>query len=111
MAMRLSNRNRLLALWWPGAQSARDNHVLACNFAKYSPILIFFTERLSNKPSFVWLMTTPPQLKRVATLPCNLSLIAGFLRLLFHKVVWQHMQGVAGLLVTSLLQIYQEIFQ
>jgi len=23
-------------------ESARDNHVLACNFAKYSPILIFF---------------------------------------------------------------------
>jgi len=29
---------RLLAVCWPGAQSARDNHVLACNFAKYSPI-------------------------------------------------------------------------
>jgi len=41
---------RLLAVWWPGAQSARDNQVLACNFAKYSPILIFFTDRLSNKP-------------------------------------------------------------
>ena len=24
-------------------ESARDNHVLACNFAKYSPILTFFT--------------------------------------------------------------------
>jgi len=23
-------------------ESARDNHVFACNFAKYSPILIFF---------------------------------------------------------------------
>jgi len=32
-------------------ESARDNHVLACNFAKYSPILTFFyTHRLSNKP-------------------------------------------------------------
>jgi len=29
---------RLLAVCWPGAQSKRDNHVLACNFAKYSPI-------------------------------------------------------------------------
>ena len=28
-----------------GAQSARDNHVLVCNFAKYSPTLT-----LSNKP-------------------------------------------------------------
>ena len=32
---------RLSAVCWPGALSARDNHVLACNFAKYSPILFF----------------------------------------------------------------------
>ena len=25
-------------------KSARDNHVFACNLAKYSPILIFFTQ-------------------------------------------------------------------
>jgi len=35
--------SRLLAVCWPSAQSARDNHVLACNLAKYSPILIFFS--------------------------------------------------------------------
>ena len=29
---------RLLAVCWPGAQSARDNHALACSFVKYSPI-------------------------------------------------------------------------
>jgi len=29
---------RLSAVFCPGMQSARDNHVLACNFAKYSPI-------------------------------------------------------------------------
>jgi len=29
----------LLAVWWAGVQSARDNHALACNFAKYPPIL------------------------------------------------------------------------
>jgi len=34
-------------------ESAGDNHVLACNFAKYSPILIFFTLRLSNKPFLI----------------------------------------------------------
>ena len=28
----------LLAVCWPGAQSAWDNHAVACNFAKYSPI-------------------------------------------------------------------------
>jgi len=28
---------RLLAVCWPGAQSSRDNHVLAGSFAKYSP--------------------------------------------------------------------------
>ena len=36
---------RLLAVCWPGAQSAWDNHALSCNFAKYSPILFFSTCR------------------------------------------------------------------
>ena len=54
-------------------ESARDNHVLARNFAKYSPNLkSFFTRRLSNKP-FLSCLTTPPHLKYAATL-CNLSL-------------------------------------
>ena len=59
-------------------ESARDNHVLACNFAKYSPILFFFTDRLNNKPFLIWFLTTSPHLKYVATLPCNLSLMACF---------------------------------
>ena len=43
-------------------ESARNDHVLACNFAKYSPILIFSTHSLSNKPFLIWLLTTPPHL-------------------------------------------------
>ena len=43
-------------------ESAQDNHVLT----------IFFTDR-SNKRFLIWLLTTPPHLKYVATLPCNLS--------------------------------------
>ena len=41
----------LLAVCWPGAQSARDNHVLACNFAKYSPIfkMFSFTDSAINR--------------------------------------------------------------
>jgi len=35
---------RLLAVCWSDTQNARDNHVLACNFPKYSPIVIFFTD-------------------------------------------------------------------
>ena len=66
---------RVVAVCRPRAQSARDNHVLACDFAKYSPIFIFFTHRLSNKPFLIWLLTIPPHLKCVATLPCNLSLV------------------------------------
>jgi len=77
---------RLLPVCWPGAQSARDNHVHACKFAKYSPIY-FFTHRLSNNPFLIWLSTTPPHLKYVATLPCNVSLIACFPTFIFHKVV------------------------
>ena len=30
---------RLLAVCWRSAKRAQDKHVLACNFAKYSPIL------------------------------------------------------------------------
>ena len=29
---------RLLGVCWPGSQSAWDNDVQPCNFAKYSPI-------------------------------------------------------------------------
>ena len=68
---------RLLAVCWPGTQSAWDNHALACNFAKYTPILIFFsTHGLINKPFLIWLLTTPSCLKYVATL--KLSLMACF---------------------------------
>jgi len=35
-----------------------------------------FTHILSNKLVLVWLSTTPPHLKYIATLPCNLSLRA-----------------------------------
>ena len=45
-------------------------------FVHFSPILIFFTDRLSNKPFLIWLLTTPPHLQYVATIPCNLSLMA-----------------------------------
>ena len=41
-----------------------------------SPTVIFFIGRLSNKPFLIWLLTTPPYLKYVATLRCNLSLTA-----------------------------------
>jgi len=60
-------------------ESARNNHVLVCNFAKYSPILnFFFNHRLSNNHFLIWLLTTSPHLKYVASLPCNLSLMACF---------------------------------
>ena len=36
------------------------------------------SHRLSNKPFLICLLTTPPHLKYVATLPCNLSLMACF---------------------------------
>ena len=49
--------------------------------------------RLSSKPFLIWLLRTPPHLKYVATLLCNLSPMACFLTLMFHKVVWQHKQG------------------
>ena len=49
-------------------------------------------------------INSPTHLKYVATLPCNLSLITCFLTLMFHMVVWQHVQGVVGFLIITLLQ-------
>ena len=40
-----------LAVWWPRAQSTRDNHVFACNFVKYSPILNSFS--LTQQETFL----------------------------------------------------------
>jgi len=51
--------------------------------AKYSPVKKNSTDRLSNKPFLIWLLTTPPHLKCVATLPGNSQLIACFLTLIF----------------------------
>jgi len=58
----LTNFARLANTLLKEEESARDNHGLACNFAKCSPILIFFTRTLSRKPFLIWLLTTPPHL-------------------------------------------------
>jgi len=47
--------------------------------------------------------------RRLQTLPCNLALIACFLTLMFHKVVWQHVQGVVGFLTTCFLRAVTHI--
>ena len=71
-----------------------------CSCLQLSPIFTdlkkIFTDRLSNKPFLIWLLTIPPHLNCVAALPCNLPLISCFLTLMFHVVVWQHVQGVVG---------------
>jgi len=74
----------LLEVWWPGARSARDNHLLACNSAKYSQLLIkVFTGRHRSKPFVMWLLIISLHLECLATLFCNLSLIACFPTLMF----------------------------
>jgi len=72
---------RLLAACWPGAQCARDNHGFACNFAKYSPILTFFSLADSEQLTFLNLVINNPttrEICRLATLHCNLSFMACF---------------------------------
>ena len=77
---------------------------------KYSPINFFHWQ--TQRYAFLKLVSnSPPHLKYAGTLPCILSLIACFLTLAFHKVVWQHMHGVVRYLITTLLQIYQKISQ
>jgi len=80
---------RLLAVWWPGAQSAlHKTTILLVTLPNIHRFKKIFNDRLSNKPVLMWLLTTPPHLKYVATLFCNLSLIACFLTLMFHNVLW-----------------------
>ena len=70
---------RLLAVCWPSAQSARDSHVLACNFCHIFTNFNFFSLADSSINLFlIRLLTTPPHLKYVVTLSCNLSLMACF---------------------------------
>jgi len=75
----------------------------------FTNLILFFTGRLSNRPFLMWKLTLPPHLQLNYLL--IFSLIASFLALIFHEVVWQYMQGMVGSLITTLLHIYQRILQ
>jgi len=76
---KLQARTWLLRALSPSfSSSLANNHVLACNFAKYSRRFKKIHSRLGSKPFLIWLLISPPDLKCVATLPCNLSLMACF---------------------------------
>ena len=78
MSVGLVHFLRLLAVCWPGAQSPSDNHRLLVTLPNIRRFKNPFTRRLSNKPFLIRLLTTPSHLKCVATLPCDLSLMACF---------------------------------
>ena len=40
-------------------ESARDNHVFACNFAKYPPILIFFHYQTQQETFLNFVINNP----------------------------------------------------
>ena len=63
-----------------------------------------FTGRLGNKPCLIWLLKIPPNLTYVTIVLYNLLLLAYLLTVMFRRVVWQHVLGVVGLLVTILVQ-------
>jgi len=61
----------------------------------------FFTHTLSNKPFLIWLLITAQHFKYVATLPCNLLLMACFADInVSQGIVYQHMQGAMGFLIS-----------
>ena len=64
---------RLLAVCWPGAKVHETITFLLVTLPNIHRFLKCFTHRLSNKPFLIGLLTTPPHLKYVATLRCNLS--------------------------------------
>ena len=90
-------------------ESARDNYVLACNFVKYLPIYTKILT-LGNKHLLIWLLTTLPHLKHVATLPCNLSLVD--INVSQGSVTtYARCECVIGFLIATFMHIYQRIFQ
>ena len=92
-------------------ESARDNHVLDCNYAKYTPIKKI-THKLSNNLFFVWLLITPPRLKYVAIIPCNLSLMSCFAHVNVSKgSVATHARCGGIFYIHLTAKIYQGIFQ
>jgi len=60
---------------WAKKRGHRLNTIILSNINRFKEK---FTDRLSNKPFVIWLLTTPPHLKCAATLPCNLSSMACF---------------------------------
>jgi len=100
MAITLGHFLRLLAVWWPCAQSKRDK-TRSCwqLYQIFTDFKNVFTDRLSNKPFLMWLQTTPLHLNCVVRLPCNLLLITCFLTLTFQILVWQYVQEVLEFLI------------
>ena len=70
--------------------------------------LLFFHWHIQQWTFWIWLSIIPPHQKYVVTLPCNWLLIAYFLTLVFHKVAWQHMQGIVKLLITTLYRQFNK---
>ena len=66
---------------------------------------------INGESTFMVWPTLGARMAKEQNRACNLSLIASFLALLFHKAVWQHVPGVVGFVMTSLLPIYQGILQ
>ena len=98
-------------------ESARDNHVFACNFAKYTPISKFFldSQTQSNRPFLIWLLTAPPHLRYAvryaATLPCNLSIMACFADMNVSQASGAKYSRRGGIFNIYLTHVYQGIFQ
>ena len=96
---------RLLAVCWPGAQvheTITFSLVTLPNIHRFKTF--FFTHRLSKKPFLIWLLITLPHLKYVATLPCNLSLKAGFADINVSQgsvTTYARCGGIFGLLLTA----------
>jgi len=74
--------------------------LLLVTLPNITPIFKKITHTLSNKRFLIWLLTIPPHLKYVATLPYSLSLMACFADINVHKVVQQHKQGAVGFLIS-----------
>jgi len=89
---------RLSAVWWPGTQSVRVNNLLACIFAKYSPIFLKRQSRLFE--------TEAVEFTSLANKNIGLSM-----SLLLHQLSTLAVKAViSGHLVQSVLTSYFRLF-
>jgi len=99
MAIILSNLNRFTKHFHP--ETFLVNLQQSGYLKSHHSLHVLSHYLISNAPFLIWLLPSPPHYKYVATLPCNLSLIA-------QGIVSTHTQEMLGCLITIYCKFAKE---